>query len=107
MRNNLTVIDPNLDSVWLELDGLIYELSIPIIGTINQTAWAALPEGSYTITLHANDTLDHSTSGAVTITRSVPSGGGIGLNYFMTSFLIFITDGMAVIVVLVKNYTKM
>ncbi|KKK46172.1 MAG: hypothetical protein Lokiarch_03580 [Candidatus Lokiarchaeum sp. GC14_75] len=103
---NVTVTDPNLDSVWLELDGSNYELSIPIIGAINQTVWAALPEGSYTITLHANDTLGHSTSEAVTITKSVPSGGGIGLDYFMTSFLIFITGGMAVIVVLVKNYTK-
>ncbi len=103
---NVTVIDPNLDSVWLELDGLIYELSIPIIGTINQTAWAALPGGSYTITINANDTLGYSTSKAVTITKSVPSGGGIGLDYFMTSFLIFITGGMAVIFVLVKNYTK-
>ncbi len=103
---NVTVTDPNLDSVWLELDGSNYELSIPIIGTINQTAWAALPEGSYTITLHANDTLGHSTSEAVTITKIVPSGGGIGLDYFMTSFLIFITGGIGVIVIIAKIYTK-
>lgn len=81
-------------------------MSIPIIGTINQTAWEALPEGDYTITLHANDTLGHSTSEAVTITKSVPSGGGIGLDYFMTSFLIFITGGLGVILVIVKIHTK-
>ena len=103
---NLTVTDPNLDSVWLELNGTNYELSTPIIGTINQTAWAALPEGSYTITLHANDTLGHSTSETVTITKTVPSGGGIGLDYFMTSFLISITGGLGVIVVIVKIRAK-
>ena len=103
---NVTVEDPNLDSVWLEIDGSNYELSMPIIGTINQTAWAALPEGSYTITLHANNTLGNSASETVTITKSVPSGGGIGLDYFITSFLIFITGGMGVIVVIVKIHTK-
>ena len=103
---SVTVTDPNLDSVWLELDGSIYELSIPIIGTINQTAWAALPQGDYTITFYANDTLGHSTSEAITITKSVPSGGGIGLDYVVTSFLIFITGGIGVIVVIVKIRTK-
>ena len=103
---NVTVTDPNLDSVWLELNGTNYELSTPIIGTINQTVWAALPEGSYIITLHANDTLGQSTSQSVTITKTVPSGGGIGLDYVVTSFLIFITGGIGVIVVIVVIRAK-
>ncbi len=103
---NMTVTDPNLDSVWLELNGTNYELSTPIIGTINQTVWAALPEGSYIITLHANDTLGQSTSQSVTITKTVPSGGGIGLDYVVTSFLIFITGGIGVIVVIVVIRAK-
>ena len=38
--------------------------------------------------------------------EDAPSGGGIGLDYFMTGFFIFITGGMGVIIILVKIYTK-
>jgi len=103
---NVTITDPNLDLVWLELNGLIIELTIPTSGTVNQAIWAALPEGDYTIYFHANDTLGHSTSEAVSITKTVPSEGGIGLDYLMTSFLIIIMGGLGVLMVLLRIYSK-
>jgi len=103
---NVTVTDTNLDSVWLVFEGVTVNLNTPIVGTIDDTVWLALPGGTYTITFYANDTVGHETSEAITITKSIPSNAGIGLDYFMTSFLIFIMGGMAVIVIIARIHLK-
>ena len=103
---NVTVTDPNLDSVWLVIEGVTLNLDNPIVGTINSAVWSALPEGTYTITFYANDTVGHETSKAITITKSVPSDPAIGLDNFMTSFLIFIMGGMAIIVIITRIHLK-
>jgi len=103
---NVTVTDANLESVWLVFEGVTLSLNNPIIGTINDTVWSALPEGDYTITFYANDTFGHTTSEAIMITKDVPSKAGIGLDYFMTSFLIFIMGGIAIIVIITRIHLK-
>ena len=102
----MTVTDLNLESVWLVFEGVTLHLNNPIVGTINDTVWLALPEGNYTITFYANDTVGHTTSEAITITKSVPSKVGIGLDYFMTSFLILIIGGMTTIIIITRIHPK-
>jgi len=103
---NVTITDLNLESMWLVFEGVTLNLVNPIVGTINDTVWSELPDGDYTITFYANDTVGHTTSEAITITKSVPSIPGIGLDYFMTSFLIFIMGGLVVVVIVAKIHLK-
>ena len=103
---NVTVTDANLESVRLVFEGVTVNLNSPIVGAINDTVWSALPEGNYTITFYANDTVGHTTSEAIMITKDVPSKAGIGLDSFMTSFLIFIMGGMVIIVIITRIHLK-
>ncbi len=104
---NITITEPNLDSIWYSLDnGLTIFYTNLLIGTINQTVWDALPEGSATITIYANDTLGYSSSEEVTITKDIPSKERIGLDYFMTGFLIALFSGVAIITIIAKIHFK-
>jgi len=68
----ITIIDDHLDSIWYSLDGGLTTYVITTNATIDQTAWAALLEGSVTITIYANDTLGNEASEDVIITKSIP-----------------------------------
>jgi len=57
------------------LDGGITTYAITTNATIDQAVWAALSEGSITITFYANDTLGNLTFEEITVTKSIPSGG--------------------------------
>jgi len=72
---NITITDDHLDSIWYSLDGGVTTYAITTNATIDQTAWAALSEGTITITFYANDTLGHETSEDVIITKSIPPAG--------------------------------
>ncbi len=71
----ITVTDDHLDSVWYSLDGGLTNYTITTNATIDQSAWAALSEGSITITFYANDTVGNLSFEEVTITKEIPSGG--------------------------------
>jgi len=71
----ITITDDHLDSIWYSLDGGLTTHDITTNATIDQTAWAALSEGSITITFYVNDTLRHETFNDVIITKSVPPVG--------------------------------
>ena len=103
---NLNISDPNLDSIWLSINGMIINFNPAILDTINQTAWLALPEGNISIIIYANDTLGNNASEILMIIKNIPSTGGIGLDYFMTSFLLFSIGGIAVIIVITRIYSK-
>jgi len=102
---NITVTDPNLDTIWYTVDGSLTILGNTLVWTISQEVWDALPEGTVTITIHANDTLGHSASQIIIITKNIPSRE-IGLDYIMTGFLITLFCGVAVIIVITKMYHK-
>jgi len=103
---DLNISDLNLDSIWFSVNDIIINFNPAILEIINQTAWLALPEGNITIIIYANDTLGNLASEELTIMKNVPSKGGIGLDYFMTSFLIFLMGGIAVIIVIARMYSK-
>ena len=67
----ITITDDHLDSIWYSFDGGLTTFAITTNATINQTAWAALTEGSITITFYANDTLGNLSFEEVTITKSI------------------------------------
>ena len=92
----ITITDDHLDSVWYSLDGGLTNFVITTNATIDLTAWSALPEGSVTITFYANDTLGHLTFEAVTITKSIPSGG-IDPTIIVVIVVVSIVGGVAVI----------
>jgi hypothetical protein len=71
----ITVTDDHLDSIWYSLDEGLTTHDITSNATIDQTVWAALSEGSITITFYANDTLGNLSFEDVSITKSIPSGG--------------------------------
>jgi len=102
---NITIAEPNLDTIWYTVDSNFTIIDSTLIWTINQTIWSALPEGSVTITIYANDTLGHSSSEGVTITKNIPSKV-IGLDYFTTSVLIFLISGVAIIGIITRMYHK-
>ncbi len=55
---DLTIIDANLDSIWYSLDGgTTNSTPVSASGTIDQTMWSALGNGTVTIRFYANDTL--------------------------------------------------
>jgi parallel beta-helix repeat protein len=69
------VTDDHLDSIWYSLDGGLTNYTITMNSTIDQVVWAALSEGSITITFYANDTVGNLSFEEVTITKIIPSGG--------------------------------
>lgn len=66
--------------------------------TIDQIAWAALSEGSITITFYANDTLGNLAFEEVTITKSIPSRG-LDSTIVIVIVVVSIVGGVAVIAV--------
>ena len=104
---DITIVDSNLDTVWYSLDGGLNNYTISAFtGTFDQSAWDALSQGEVTITIYANDTAGNLAFEEVTITFRIPAGGRIGMDFFMTSFLLILMGGMAVIIVITRMYSK-
>ncbi|MHA1671506.1 MAG: right-handed parallel beta-helix repeat-containing protein [Promethearchaeota archaeon] len=68
----ITIIELNLDTYYYVISGstgdstrIIYSLS----GIVEQSLWDLLPAGTYTLTVHANDTAGNSASANVTIIK--------------------------------------
>ena len=69
----ITITDDHLDSIWYSLDGGLTTFPTTTSGTIDQSIWAALAEGTITITFYANDTLGNLSFEEVEIVKSLPS----------------------------------
>ena len=72
---NVEVIDAYLFEKWYSIDGGLNNYTFVENGTIDQSAWESLPEGSVTITFYAIDILGNEASEDVIITKYIPSGG--------------------------------
>ncbi|MFW9989194.1 MAG: NosD domain-containing protein, partial [Candidatus Odinarchaeota archaeon] len=103
---NITVTDPNLDTIWYTVNNSITILGNILEWTIPQEVWDALPEGSTTIMVYANDTLGHTSSQSLSLTKNIPSSKGIGLDNFMIGVLITLFSSVAIVVVITKMYRK-
>ncbi len=93
----ITVTDDHLDSMWYSLDGGLTNFTITTNAIIDQSAWAALSEGSITITFYANDTLGNLNSEEVTITKEIPPGG-IDPTTIIFIVVVSVVGGVAIIV---------
>ena len=105
---NISIDELNLDTFWYTLDGggTIYTIT-SLTGTLNQTAWAALPFGDVTITFYAKDAAGNLASAAVTVEKKEPTGPDVvGLDFFITSILILMFSGVAVVVIIAKIHSK-
>ena len=80
--------------MWYSLDGGLTNYAISI--TIDQAAWAALSDGSITITFYANDTLGNLSFEEITITKTIPSGG-VDPAILIVNVVVSIVGGVAVI----------
>ena len=91
------ISDDNLDSMWYSLDGGITNFLFTTNGTINQTTWSALSEGSVTITFYANDTLANLAFESVNVVKSLSPPE----DNFVVIIIIFISivSGVAIVTV--------
>lgn len=70
---NVTITDNLLDKTWYTLDGGLTKFVFTANGIINQTAWAALSEGSVTIKFYANDLLGNLAYETVFVVKRLPT----------------------------------
>jgi len=71
---SITVEDGNLDTVWYTLDGGITNITITsLTGTIEESIWEGVSQGTVTIRFYANDTLGHIWSEEVSVIKSSKS----------------------------------
>jgi len=71
---SITVEDGNLDTVWYTLDGGITNITITsLTGTIEESIWEGVSQGTVTIRFYANDTLGHIWSEEVSVIKSSTS----------------------------------
>jgi hypothetical protein len=72
---DLTIVETNLDTIWYTLDDGITNIICGTSGTIDQTIWGNLVDGTYTLKFYANDTAGNLGSSEVTVKKkpSIPS----------------------------------
>ncbi|MFW9873123.1 MAG: nitrous oxide reductase family maturation protein NosD [Candidatus Thorarchaeota archaeon] len=104
---DLTVIDLSLDEILYSVDGGSTNFTVAETGTIDQGAWATLPNGEVTITFYAKDKAGHLGITEVTVQKkATTTTDTVGLDYFITSILILMFSGVAIIIVIAKVYSK-
>ena len=92
---NITITDEHLDSIWYSFDGGVTTHAITNNAILNQTAWAALPEGDVTITFYASDTLGNEASESVTVIKNIPAGGP-DTGVIITIIVVSVVVGVAI-----------
>ncbi|NVM18784.1 MAG: right-handed parallel beta-helix repeat-containing protein [Candidatus Lokiarchaeota archaeon] len=90
---NVIVTDIKIDSMWYSLDGGLHNYTFTVNGTIDQSAWAALPEGNVTITFYAKDIIGNEAFESVVVTKT----NDIGPVIIITIIIISIIGGAALI----------
>jgi len=68
---NVYINDTNLHKMWYTLDGGLINITFTSNGTINQTEWAKLSNGTVTIVFYANDSLGNEGSNSVLIRKDI------------------------------------
>jgi len=93
---NVEVNDDYLFEMWYTLDGGLNNYTFTENGTIDQSAWDALDDGSITIIFYANDLVGNEAFEEVTITKSV-SLEGLNPGVIVIIVVVSIVGGVAVI----------
>jgi len=69
---NISIVEPNLESTWYTIDDGITNITfIGLTGTINQTEWGNLFNGSVNLTFYANDSVGNIGSAGVLIYKDI------------------------------------
>lgn len=76
---NVSITDPNLDSMWYTLNNGMQKVLFTTNESINQGLWDALSDGPILITFYANDTAGNVNSSSVTVFRDT-SAPNIDIN---------------------------
>ncbi|MFX1600993.1 MAG: NosD domain-containing protein, partial [Promethearchaeota archaeon] len=104
---NISIDEPNLDTIWYTLDGGITNYTITgLTGTLNQTAWEALSEGTITIRFYANDTAGKIGFKDLEIIKEIPEDlDGLPIISFGNYYILFILITILSLIIL-KNQKK-
>ncbi len=90
---DLTIVDPNLDSIWYSFDNGITNYPCGISGQIDGTGWDSLAEGMYTLRFYANDTFGYEGYSEVIIIKTseiIPGFPFYGIAIFLSIGIIAI-----------------
>lgn len=93
------IFDEHLDKMWYTLNSSTAKYFFTANGSIDQSAWDALADGSITIQFYANDTVSNEASATVSVEKStgVPGGPGIpGFNAYILIGVIFVISAIIV-----------
>jgi len=92
-----------LDAIWYTLDGGITNYTITSLsGTLNQTAWDDLSEGSVTIRFYASDVLGRIGYQEVTIVKRIPQSNPPGIPGYDLLFLLGIVSVVVIIITKIR-----
>jgi len=72
------IVDEYLDKMWYTIDSGSTKYFFTANGSIDQSAWDALADGSITIRFYANDTVSNEAFAAVSVEISTSGNGGPG-----------------------------
>jgi len=72
------IVDEHLDKMWYTLNSGSTKYFFTSNGSIDQTAWDALADGSITIRIYANDTVSNEAFATVSVDLSTGGNGGNG-----------------------------
>jgi hypothetical protein len=96
---NISINEPNLDTVWYSLNGGTNLTFTGLTGTINQTLWDALPEGNVVVRFYANDTLGRKRIAEVTVVKAISQPTPPRIPGYDILLLLGITATIALIIV--------
>ena len=97
---DISIDEINLDTIWYTLDGGITNHTIiSLTGTLNQTAWEALSEGSVIIRFYASDALGRIGYQEVTIVKRIPQSNPPGIPGYDLLSLLGIVSVVAIVII--------
>ncbi|MFX0043374.1 MAG: FG-GAP repeat domain-containing protein [Candidatus Hodarchaeota archaeon] len=101
-KYDLSIIEPNLESIWYTIDGGITNFTInELSGFIDQHAWIDAPLGSVTIRFYAKDAVNLTSYDELTITKAKLLNVDIinhsfSLSEFIIEFYVYNESGEAI-----------
>jgi len=93
--------DTNIDQMWYTLGSNTTKHFFTANGTIVQSAWDLLAQGTIPITFYANDTIGNENSASVNVIKKLPSRGIPGYNSYIIVSLVGIIS-----LILIKRRSK-
>ena len=96
---DISINEPNLDTVWYSLNGGTNITFTGLTGTINQALWDALPEGNVIIKFYANNSIGNIGFQEVTVVKKITQPSAFGISGYDLLFLLGIISTVAVIII--------